>query len=76
MRNKEEEETRTAKGASGLCGEEPGAGYRDRAAVEPADHKRRLGKTVTCHPNTHLLPLGGWGGLKWVQVFGRQKPGF
>lgn len=75
MRNKEEEETRAAKGASGLCGEAPGTGYRDRAAVEPADLEE-LGKTVTCHLNTHLLLLGGWGGVTWVQVFARQKPGF
>lgn len=36
MRKKEEEESRTAKGTSGLCGEAPGTGYRNGAVVEPA----------------------------------------
>lgn len=34
------------------------------------------GKTGVCHVNIHLLLLGGWEGVRWVQVFGRQKPGF
>jgi hypothetical protein len=35
MRKKEKEETRTAKGPSGFCGESS-TGYRNRDVVEPA----------------------------------------